>query len=765
MILPVIIPLLCFGAAFAADIIIARKKSDKKAKPTVLKKLIAVFLVLSGGMLMLAALASANMIDGDKGLSAAAVTAVSLLSFAAVTARPYADKRLAGLLKKSAVCAAVLIAAEVLIFNGKSFTRIKNITNIPLTSVGIDDDTELTEDNNIRIKSTSFIYLNSLPKDARALEIDIKGEKDVVPFDVKMKMTDDDLTSSEFVVQHKHPSGNDTHLSMTFRPYGKVRTMSIFIERTNTDLTISGIRALSAPRYSFSDARYFFLLILCIIVAAIKEYRFYSVVYDRKKTSHIFAVAAMTLAVVISATFLAVPDQHGRPYPDTPDIGNDPFAATFDAFMKKQSWLDLEVDPRLAEMSDPYDNNLRAELQVGFNWDYAFYKGHYYCYFGAAPVVTFYYPYYKLTGFIPTLATANNFFTVLGSLFVCTAILAFVRAAKLKANLLMLLLLMPTAAATVGIWHTGSWIDRYTLPSAAGICFLMLCLAAGFTAVCTKKHIKRCLLLFVSGAALALCVGSRPTISLCAVVLIPFFVDILRNKKLSLTHRLVQAASFTLPVAVGAVLIMLYNNARFDSPFQFGNIYQLTVNNPAANDISLTYLPDALLHYFVQPCRFRTSFPFIETFPIDRDNYTRFFYIASGCGVLSYPVILLGMFLIPHAIGRKENSAEYRRRRLLICVSLAVSVTTAWLDFCMGGIVAHYIFDFMPLLFMVTMTGIFRSSEKPSEYRSRYVITAAIMAVTMVFSTALNCGNPEDSLLRHFPHLLDAAEDTIIFWQ
>ena len=79
------------------------------------------------------------------------------------------------------------------------------------------------------------------------------------------------------------------------------------------------------------------------------------------------------------------------------------------------------------------------------------------------------------------------------------------------------------------------------------------------------------LLLFVSGAALALCVGSRPTISLCAVVLIPFFVDILRTKKLNLTHRLIQAASFTLPVAVGAVLIMLYNNARFDSPFQFGN--------------------------------------------------------------------------------------------------------------------------------------------------------------------------------------------------
>ena len=66
MILPVIIPLLCFGATFAADIIIERKKSAEKAKPTVPKKLIAVFLVLSGGMLMLAALASANMIDGDK---------------------------------------------------------------------------------------------------------------------------------------------------------------------------------------------------------------------------------------------------------------------------------------------------------------------------------------------------------------------------------------------------------------------------------------------------------------------------------------------------------------------------------------------------------------------------------------------------------------------------------------------------------------------------------------------------------------------------
>ncbi|WP_297958946.1 hypothetical protein [uncultured Ruminococcus sp.] len=768
MILSVLVPILSFAAAFAAHLALERKYGGK-LKEDVKKfriRLVGAACVLVCVLLFITALVYSNMIDGKSGLSAAALAAACLLTFSALLAARYIkSSKAAKLLKKGAVCALVLIAAEVILFNGKSFTHIKEVTDIPLDTVKLSQEAELTESKEIRIKSSSILEMPKLPDSTTVLEIGLDSKRTTDAFDVKLRMTDDNITSQAVTVQHKHPKGYDTTVSMSFRPYGKIRTLSLFIDRPNEDITVRSIKALSAPRYSFSAIRYFFLLVLCLVLIAIKEYRFYTVTYDRKKTAHIIAVGAMTLLVTFSGLLFSAPDQKLRNYPDIDDLCVDPFVATYDAFSKKQTYIDTEVDEKLAGMNDPYDNNYRGQNGISFMWDYAFYKGHYYCYFGAAPVLTYYAPFYKLKGSMPTMAMANNFFAVLGLLFMCTAILSVIRLLKLKANLLLLLLMMPTGAAAMGFWFAANCIDRYTLPCLAGLCFLMICLSAGMTAICTKKKIKQLILLFISGASLSLCVGSRPTISFCAVILIPYFIDIIRDKKQKKSSRAIQTACFLVPLMIGAVLIMMYNNARFDSPFQFGNIYQLTVSNAAANDLSLTYLPDAIGHYFIQLPRFRTSFPFIEAFPIDRDNYQKFFYISSGCGALSYPVLLWGMFMLPYALGRKAEKPADRRRRLVIWLCLAVSVITAWLDFSMGGIVTHYIFDMTPLLFIASMTGVFRSCENPCKNRSRYVLSGVVMAATMVFTFALCFDLVGSTLLTHYPHLLDKAEDLIIFWQ
>ena len=83
----------------------------------------------------------------------------------------------------------------------------------------------------------------------------------------------------------------------------------------------------------------------------------------------------------------------------------------------------------------------------------------------------------------------------------------------------------------------------------------------------------------------------------------------------------------------------------------------------------------------------------------------------------------------------------------------------------LGGIVTHYVFDFMPMLFLAAMTGIFRSCAAPRENNGRYILAGISMAATVVFTLSLciNIGN--GGILIHFPHLIDTAEDLIIFWQ
>ena len=54
-------------------------------------------------------------------------------------------------------------------------------------------------------------------------------------------------------------------------------------------------------------------------------------------------------------------------------------------------WLDLPVSPELAQAANPHDILVRGQLfesgKTQIFWDYAFYGGHWYSYFGVVPVV------------------------------------------------------------------------------------------------------------------------------------------------------------------------------------------------------------------------------------------------------------------------------------------------------------------------------------------------------------------------------------------
>ncbi|WP_024860819.1 hypothetical protein [Ruminococcus flavefaciens] len=770
MLLSAIIPVICFGAAFAADTLLEKKfGSDKKFADTAgkfRKKLIGAACLLLCIFLLLHAITASNMINGESGLSAAAMTVSSLLAFGALLAGRYSDEKLGKLLNTGALCALILLTAEVFIFNGKSFGTVYVNEELLPSNMEITGSAGATADEEITVEcGNSKLTINDLPDDINDIEMEFDAEEPIPPFDVKLSITDDNLSLREYTLQHKRISGQDTKLSMSFKPYKTLRSLRINIDGVGGKMTIRNIRVLSKPAYAFSDIRFFSLLTLVMLLAAIKIYRFCEVTYDNRKNSHIIAVAAMMLLVIFTGYFFSAPDQTPREYASDADYLDDPYASTLQAFLNGQVYLNAKVAPELENLDNVYDDSERSDKGVDFLWDYAYYKGHYYCYFGAAPVITFYYPYYKVTGYVPTMAMANNFFIIMGLMFMCLTVLAAIKLLKLKPNLLLLLLIMPTAAATIGIWFTANCIDRYTVPSATGLCYIMLCLSAGMTAITTKNKKLKPLLLFFSGAALALCVASRPTIALCAAILVPYFWRILFDKKEKLPWRIALAASFLIPLMTGAVLIMKYNAARFDSPFQFGAIYQLTVSNAGANKLSLARIPDAVIHYFIHPPKLRSSFPFIETAPVYLENYPAYTYISSGCGALMFPVLMFGAFMLPYAFGKKSKELPDRSRRQLIWICLAVSFITAWLDMSLGGIVTHYLFDFTPLLFIVAMLGIFRGCSKPHENKGRYILAGVSMAATIVFTLALCLDINGSSMIQHCPAVLDRAEDLIIFWQ
>lgn len=771
MLWSIIIPPIMFFIAMSIMNICDKKFSDKKKaneSGKTLRKLIITSGILLSGMLLASSLAMCLTIDCKNGISVLGAALTSAMVLGNVLIKRYDAPRLTAFMKKGAICAVALLAAEVFLFNGKSFTKTMFSETISPDAMSLADDVERQSDGTFIIPGDSTITISDPDKKAKVMLISLDSQAEhgyINPFAVTLSMSDKNFANSSMVVQRKFTCGKHTNLSFSFSPYEKAKSFNISFSNMRKPVKINEIKLLSAIPFSFSDVRFTILLAIALLLITIKEFRLYDITYDSKKRSHFIAVYVMIVVCTLSGFCFQEPYQEKRTMEYCNCYTDDPFALSLDAFEKGQVYLDLDVDEGLAGLDNVYDFSERDNSGLFSYWDLAYYNGKYYSYFGVAPVFTFYYPYYFITGNVATMGRANSFYTVLGIFFMCLAILAAMKLLKIKPNLLLLLLMLPTSTACMGFWTVSYEIDRYTLPSAAGLCFLMLCLFTGFTAcTMTKKKLKP-VILFLSGTALTLAVASRPTVALCSALLVPFFIGILLDKNEKLAYRLGLAGSFIAPLAVGAALIMKYNAARFGSPFEFGAVYQLTVSDIHANKLRLSNIPAAIYHYFFQMPRPRNAFPFIDTGMSGLDNYGSYVYTSFGFGALMLPAILCGVLLQPAAFAPRSKELADRRRRQFLTICFCLSVAIAWADFCLGGFITHYVFDIMPLMTFAAMIGIFRSNPKPSAQKHRFVLTSASMVMTMLFIIGIGLNWDESTLLKRFPTLIDRAEDLIIFWK
>lgn len=92
---------------------------------------------------------------------------------------------------------------------------------------------------------------------------------------------------------------------------------------------------------------------------------------------------------------LVFPNPHGYTY----DF--DQYDHVAQSLLNGRVWLDLPVSPELAQAANPHDILVRSQLfesgKTQIFWDYAFYGGHWYSYFGVVPVVLFFLPFRAIT--------------------------------------------------------------------------------------------------------------------------------------------------------------------------------------------------------------------------------------------------------------------------------------------------------------------------------------------------------------------------------
>jgi hypothetical protein len=374
-----------------------------------------------------------------------------------------------------------------------------------------------------------------------------------------------------------------------------------------------------------------------------------------------------------------------------------------DGWLDGQLHMKVEVPQAMLELKDPYDPRQRPP-DLGLH-DASFYKGKYYVYFGAAPVVLMMLPFRVLTGIDLPLAAAVLVFTYGGFLASAAMWLAVRRRYFAETNAWTSALVV----FVLGLGGLGAVLLRrphmWELPIAAGYCFAMLALGCVWRSVHANRArgaVTRAWWFAGASLCLALAIASRPTYLLAMPLLVAPLVAWWREER-RLPWRMALWAAAPL-MGVGS-LMALHNYLRFGNPLEFGQAYQLSLDYESkVQHFSGRYLSFNTWRYFFSAAHWSSYFPFIAPaelppkppgFSGHDDVYGVFTNLPFAWLALAAPIALW-----------RRNASERRALSAWLISATVLFAIMAGLLLCFFGSLARYELDFTPALMLLAGVGV-----------------------------------------------------------
>jgi hypothetical protein len=462
--------------------------------------------------------------------------------------------------------------------------------------------------------------------------------------------------------------------------------------------------------------------------------------YNKKRIMHDFLF--LLVALVTALSLFGVRHDIKREtvtYKEDELVWQSQYIKQFDALLKGQLHLDVEPSLGLLELDNPYDPVARNEAGVDYLWDHALYEGKYYCYFGAAPLLTTYLPVYAVKGELPNDALASLILGIYAVIFLALAYREVVLRFAKRVNLWLYLLGFCAVAGVSGIYY-GVYIgDIYNIPLLSAIGCSMAFVFFAFRAMRANGTAARCVLLVFAAISLGLTVMSRPSFALMCIAVFPIFIEFLvKSKKEDLKKTLGALVSFIVPLAICAAAVMWYNAARFSSPFDFGEKYQLTVSDVSQNTFEVNFIFSSFYSYFLNPFWYSKETPyFIMSFNQTLPPDSRYVYGEYYVGAFAFVLPALAMLYTRYARADRALGKRDITRDAFALLTALFAFIVAYLDFCKGGTNMRYVFDIIPMLSLLGAVAAMGTCSRAKGWKK--VLGTSLCA--LAFCAALASGN------------------------
>lgn len=661
--------------------------------------------------------------------------------------------------RKIAIAIIAALLAEIFVFNFRFFGEKISGEQQRMISYNSFSSSASTISGNsgFKISNGSEFYIKNPGSAVNSLKFVTGG---TYGFTVNVSYTDNAFSNSEQSAGQwtysPYVAGSEYVRLKTFGKCGYLKFS--FSNVTGTPVINAVI--LNAPYFHFSVIRFLILLIIIFLIyvcrrAAASDRVVCGEKYNAKLSLWIIFAAAGMLCVFLYYNYETLP------FTNNVSASSDLYQLLTEAFSHGHTSLLRTPPEQLLNMSNPYDASAR---NFGYIFDSAFYNGKYYCYFGITPVITLMLPVKLITGFY------------MSSSFGCLIYFLVMMAAALMLYYNIVMKWFPeteflpySCGAVSVVFGCGFfWLIArpmfYELAETSALAYMFL--GYTFALMLLRRHSHKKLLLFLCGLSFALMVASRPTFMFYIVAVLPIILPEIFEHDAGVKKYLARAAVFCAPLIVFAVILMAYNAARFGSPFNFGQKYQLTVSDVRYNKMTrLSLLPAGIYHYFFAPLTLNLTFPFFHVAKTSPDVSAGYYFNFAQAGLFNYPALLI-LFASPYIIKRMKKFG--RQLKYFVSVLLITVLFITYLDIMVAGVLERYMLDIQPALMFVSLILWFTVLDYFKNKGARkpvYLFFCVICIVTAIISTLAVSPGENDVQFLDNPAAYQKLSALLQFWR
>ena len=406
-----------------------------------------------------------------------------------------------------------------------------------------------------------------------------------------------------------------------------------------------------------------------------------------------------------------------------------------DALLQGHLYIDnCDIDPSLEAMENPYDTKERERLGVNYHWDEAYYNHHYYMYFGVVPTIILFIPYKLLTGNALLTYQATQIFaslTIIGLFYLC-----YILCRKFFPKFpFSLYLLLSSAFSVLSVGYSIAAPALYCTAIISGVCLMVWSIICFYKGVWfeVEDRIEK-IYLFIGALLGALAFGCRPPVGLANLIVITVVYQILKANYITDKEKINSVALTLFPYVVVGILLMLYNYARFDNVFEFGQSYQLTAadQHMYRNFIERFDLKSILIglgaNFFAIPLL-----------------YNKFPYILYGGVFLNYPILLFTAKIFSNTtMVSLKRKKLYSFASTLFFIPIIITVFTVyWSPF----LLERYHLDFYYVLCIVSFISVgewieqIKKNEKNALLYCIIILSFSVFVIEFLFFCHPDDGN------------------------